>query len=154
MLRKSFQPVPDHCQLNRGLEVHRQFVETRGTPTVLLNPVDAPFHGVTPPVGHGVEGRGSATGRPPAPTVGDLVLRLGDRGPDSSRPEILSVGTRRLRLVRQHPLRASPRPATARDGYPDFLDHRHHLRTVTCLTWGDDKRHHPAVRVDAHVDLR
>lgn len=92
MLRKSFQPVPDHRQRNRRLEVHRQLVIAGGTPTMLLGPVDPPLHGITPPIDRGVEGRGPATGRPPAPPVGELILRLGDRGPDSSRPEILSVG--------------------------------------------------------------
>ena len=55
--------------------------------------------------------------------------------------------------LRQHVFRSLPRPATTYDRHPDFLQHRHHLWAITCLTRGDQKCHHPAVGVDRRVDF-
>lgn len=59
-----------------------------------------------------------------------------------------------VRIVRQYPRGSTPRPTTARDGYPDSVECRHHLRIITCLARGDQKRPRPTADIDAHMDLR
>src|SRR5699024_3328335 len=57
-------------------------------------------------------------------------------------------------LSTTHPHRPSPGPTRPSGRDPDLLQHRHQLRPISCLTWGDHQRHHPTASIDPDVDLR
>lgn len=92
---------------------------------------------------------------PPYPLYRGRSPVQGESGVDKlPRQQSRPVCPGGVRIVRQHPRGSTPRPTTARDGYPDSVECRHHLRIITCLNWGDEKRHHTAVSIDRCVDLR
>lgn len=81
--------------------------------------------------------------------MSNLVLRLGDRRGDSRDHRYLRLMCKEYALSASTRSRSSPGTTPATGKGLGFLEYRHHLRPIPCLTRGDHKWQHPAVRVDA-----
>src|SRR4051794_4121748 len=113
------QPLVDRRDGHCGLVTDGEFVVACGHGPVAFERVDAALHAVTLFVGVLVERRSATTARTTVLAVADLVCLLRNGAPDAPSPQVGAISAGTVRLIRQHPVRARPRPAPTDAGHVD-----------------------------------
>ena len=121
---------------------------------MLLEQVDAAFHGVALLVCVLVErGRSSTAGAAFAP-VGGLVVLDRDDTSDPAAAKVGPVALRAVCLVTQDSVRAGAGPATVGSGHPDAVQDGGELWAVPTLPGGDQDGQRFAALLTSQVQLR
>src|SRR5690348_12747380 len=118
------EPLIDRRNDNRCLVTDRELVVPRGHGTLALETVDPTLDRVTLLVDLLVERWPATTVRTTVLAVADLVGLLRNSAPNTPSPQVRAISTRTVRLVRQHPIRPSPRPTPTGTRHTDPLQHR------------------------------
>src|SRR5699024_6462035 len=100
-----------------------------------------------------VQFRGPATTAAPTFTGGNGVAFLWNHGGDTATAELAADRAGRIRLVRDHRVRAGAGPAPAVAGHVDIGQYFSEHRAVIALPAGDHIRQRSAAAVDGTVDL-
>jgi hypothetical protein len=116
--------------------------------------VDAALDGMALAVDVLVEPRWSATARSPFEPVGFLITLDRDGRGDTAPAQVGPVGSRRVGLVGQDPIRARPRTTRPPPGHTDAFQHGDELRAVPALTSGDHQRQRFASLLSGQMHLR